>query len=199
MKRSRRDDLIGAALGLFYKYGYNATGIERILATAGVAKPTLYRHFKSKDELILAALHRWDEDSRAWLRSEMEKRGRTPRERLLALYDVLGEWFATKGFQGCMFINAAVEFSEHENPIHKAAAAHKRSFAAYVRDLVAAAGAERPGDVTERLMIVMEGAIVTAHTTGAADAASQARRLAEMILADSLDGAETPASTAVSS
>lgn len=188
MKASRRDHLVQTAKQLFQRNGYHATGIEKILSTAGVSKPTLYRHFDSKDELIMAALRVWDEESRAWLTGEMERRARTPREQILALFEALGDWFESVGFQGCMFINATVEFAEQDNPIHRMAAEHKRTFAAHVRDLVAASGAKDPGEVTERLMILMEGAIVTAHTHGRSDGAARARAMAEAILADAIDG-----------
>lgn len=187
MTASRRDHLVQTAMELFQRNGYHATGIEKILATAGVSKPTLYRHFDSKDELILAALRLWDEESRAWLTGEMDRRGDTPREKILGLFHALGDWFDTLGFQGCMFINATVEFADQDNPIHRMAAEHKRTFAAHVRDLVAASGARDPGEVTERLMLVMEGAIVTAHTHGRSDAAPRARAMAEAILAEALD------------
>lgn len=182
MVKSRRDDLIQTALDLFRQNGYHGTGIEKILSTAGVSKPTLYRHFNSKDDLIIASLEKWDEDSRAWLNNEMERRGCTPRDQVLALFDALADWFDSVGFQGCLFINATVEFAQQDNPIHKIAAAHKRRFAAHVRDLVAAAGAADPDEATERLMILMEGAIVTAHTHGRSDAARRARAMAVAIL-----------------
>ncbi len=188
--RSRRDHLIETALDLFHRNGYHATGIEKILSTAGVSKPTLYRHFDSKDELIVAALKKWDEDSRAWLAREMETRGTTPREQVLALYDALADWFNDVGFQGCMFINATVEFAERSNPIHQMAAQHKVTFAAYVRDLVAAAGADNPDEVTAQLMLLMEGAIITAHTHGLSDAAHRARSIAEGIMVRAIDGAD---------
>jgi len=187
MTRSRRDDLIRTALDLFRQNGYHATGIEKILSTANVSKPTLYRHFNSKDDLIVAALQKWDEDSRAWLQQEMERRGRTPREQVIGLFDALADWFDSVGFQGCLFINATVEFAGQDNPIHQVAAAHKRRFAAHVCDLVAAAGAADPDETTERLMILMEGAIVTAHTHGRSDAAHRAREMADQILARCID------------
>ena len=192
MTASRRDHLIDTALELFRRHGYQATGIEKILATAGVSKPTLYRHFDSKDELILAALAKWDVESRAWLQGEMEKGGSLPRQHILALFDALERWFDTVGFQGCLFINATVEFAERDNPVHRLAAEHKRSFAAYVRDLVAAAGARDPGEVTAQLMILMDGAIVTAHTQGRSGAALLAKAIAASILDAALAEARHP-------
>ena len=185
---SRRDHLIQTALDLFHRNGYHATGIEKILSTAGVSKPTLYRHFDSKDDLIIAALEKWDEDSRHWLAQEMEKGGETPRDQVLALFDALAVWFESVGFQGCLFINATVEFAERSNPIHQKAAEHKRRFAACMRDLIAAAGANDPDETAAQLMLLMEGAIITAHTHGRSDAAHRARAIAEGIMAQAIDG-----------
>ncbi len=187
MAGGRRDQLVETAVELFYKNGYHATGIDKILSEAGVSKPTLYRHFQSKDDLIIAALRRWDAESRAWLHREMERRADTPRGRVLALFDALADWFREPGFQGCMFVNAAVEFADHDNPIHQVAAEHKRQFAAEFREEVAAAGVADAQEVTEQLMILMDGAIVTAHTSGQGEAARRARKMAEAILAAAID------------
>ncbi len=126
MASPRRDHLVDTALRLFYRDGFHATGIDKILAESGVAKMTLYKHFKSKDELILAAVRRRDEQIRNWLMRAAERRARAPRDRLLALFDALEEWFRSDDFSGCMFINASAEFGRCDDPIHAAAAEHKR-------------------------------------------------------------------------
>ena len=187
MTESRRDLLVKTAVDLFYRNGYHATGIDKILTAAGVSKPTLYRHFNSKDDLIIAALESWDTQCRGWMKDEMQRRGDTPRAQLLALFDTLGDWFEEAGFQGCMFINATVEFAGQDNPIHAAARRHKDLFADYIRGIAAAAGARDPAAVTEHLMILMEGAIVTAHTAGKSAAAQRAKTMAEAILAQAID------------
>ena len=182
MTGTRRDHLVKTAVDLFYQNGYHATGIEKILTASGVSKPTLYRHFGSKDDLIVAALRRWDEESYAWLCEEMATRADTPRDRVLALFDAFGDWFEKPGFQGCMFINAAVEFAEQDNPIHRVAAEHKRRILELVCGELEDGGVKDAREVAEQLMILMEGAIVTAHTRGQGDAALRARAMAEAIL-----------------
>ena len=122
MAASRRDQLIDTALDLFNRNGYHATGIDRILAEAGVAKMTLYKHFGSKDALIQAALERRDERWRAWFRDAVARRAETPRGRLLAVFDALEEWFVRPDFHGCMFIRAAGEYAALDDPIHANAA-----------------------------------------------------------------------------
>ena len=166
--KSRRDHLVETALKLFYTEGFHATGIERILAESGVAKMTLYNHFRSKEELILAALRRRDEQFRNWLMGEMEKASKQPEERLLAMFDALDSWFAGKafkelGFNGCAFINAAAEFSDEDHPAHRVAAEHKRSIVEYLTRLCTEAGAKQPDRLAEQLALLKEGAIATAH------------------------------------
>ncbi|MBN9671987.1 TetR/AcrR family transcriptional regulator [Roseibium aggregatum] len=185
--QSRRDELVETALRLFYMHGFNATGIDKILAEAGVAKMTLYKHFRSKDELILAVLNRRDEQFRNWLMSEMEKASQDPRERLLAMFDALETWFQGKafkslGFNGCAFINAASEFGDQLHPIHRTCAEHKQRIVEYLERLCAEAGAEDPAALAEQLALLKEGAIATAHVRGMPEAAKAAKSIAEGLL-----------------
>ncbi len=186
MALSRRDHLVDTALELFLRDGFHATGIDKILAESGVAKMTLYKHFKSKDELIHSTLRRRDERFRNWFMRAVESRAKAPRQRLLAIFDALDEWFAGRDFSGCMFINASAEFARPDDPIHVAAAEHQRLVLAYVRELATAAGAKDAEALAQGIMLLMEGAIVMAHVAGQADAAKQARRAAKTLVAEAL-------------
>lgn len=184
---SRRDHLIDTALRLFYENGFTATGIDRILAESGVAKMTLYKHFRSKDALILAALERRDTQFRAWLFGHMEKAG-GPEAQLLALFDALETWFTGEafpalGFSGCAFINAAGEFSAQDHPAHRLAAAHKQAVVDHLTGLCAEAGFADAEALAERLALLKEGAIATAHVRGMPGAAALARAMAEDLMA----------------
>lgn len=179
---SRREQLLRCAIDLFYRQGIQATGVEQILSTAETSKPTLYRHFNSKSELIVAALSRWDEDSRAFLTSEARKRGDTPRAQILAFFDALGVWFATPDFSGCFCMNAAIEFPDHDDPIHQVAVAHKNHLFAFLHGLLEEAGARDPDETAAKLMILVEGAIITAHYRGEPELAARARDMASEIL-----------------
>ena len=183
MASLRRDHLVGTALALFSKHGYHATGIDRILAESGVAKMTLYKHFRSKDDLILAALRRRDEEFRRWFQAEIESRAATPHERILAAFDVLETWFNDPEFNGCCFIHAAGEYGGTGDPVRAAAAEHKARVLSYLRDLAQSAGATAPDDVARQLMILINGAIVAAHVSGETTSARGARALAETLLA----------------
>ena len=185
--KSRRDDLVETALKLFYVHGFNATGIDRILAESGVAKMTLYKHFRSKDELILAALQLRDERFRNWLMSEMEKASSDPEKRLLAMFDALETWFHGKafkdlGFSGCAFINAASEFAAHDHPAHRIASEHKRRIVDYLEKTCREAQLPQPETLAERLALLKEGAIATAHVRNMPEAAGLAREMARTLI-----------------
>lgn len=182
MPQDRREHLVQTALDLFCRDGFHATGIDRILSESGVAKMTLYKHFRSKDELILAVLRRRDEEFRNWFIRTVEKRAKTPAERLLCLFDVLGDWFAQANFTGCTFINAAAEYGEADDPIHASAAEHKRLVRTYIRDLAAAAGAADPDTLANALTLLLEGAITMAYVAGEKDAARRARDAAAVLI-----------------
>jgi AcrR family transcriptional regulator len=186
MASLRRDHLVQTALALFSRHGYHATGIDRILAESGVAKMTLYKHFRSKDDLILAALRHRDEQFCRWLQAEVEARSPNPRERLLAVFDVLEAWFREPDFNGCCFINAAAEYGRKDDPVHVAAAEHKARMTDYLRGLAQAASATAPDEVAHQMMLLINGAVVSAHVSGDASPARHARTLAETILAGSL-------------
>jgi AcrR family transcriptional regulator len=174
--------LVDTALNLFSRYGFHATGIDRILSESGVAKMTLYKHFKSKDELILAALRRRDELHRNWFMREVERLAAAPRDRLVALFTALEAWFQSDEFTGCCFINATAEYGDKDDPIHAAAAEHKRLIRAYILELAEAAEVKDSEELTDQLMLLMEGAIVSAQVTGDAAPAQQARSAAEVLI-----------------
>lgn len=185
--KSRRDHLIDSALKLFYAGGFNATGIDKILAEAGVAKMTLYKHFPSKDDLILAVLERRDEQFRAWLLGEMERSGPDPRAQLLAMFDALESWFNGEafrplGFNGCAFINVASEYGDLKHPAHQKASAHKQLIVDHLETLCENLGADDPIALAEQLALLKEGAISTAHVRGMPEAARTAKAVAALLL-----------------
>jgi len=194
MRPSKRDHLVDTALDLFHRHGFHATGIDRVLSEAGVARMTLYNHFKSKDELILAVLQRRDQLFRDWLFGRIEATAGTPRERVLALFDAYADWFTQEDFRGCTFINAAAEFAGANDDICAVAAEHKRLIASFVRGLVAAAGARQPDVLADRIALLLDGATVCAQVLKAGDWARKARAAAaDLIDADLAATAEPTA------
>jgi AcrR family transcriptional regulator len=179
---TRRDHLLDTALRLFGRDGFHAVGIDRILAESGVAKMTLYKHFPSKQALIVAALERKDASLLAWLESGLARRGEGPREQLLAVFDLLGEWFGGADFHGCLFIKAAGEYPDLADPVHQAAAAYKRRLLGLLTGLASEAGAPSPRLLAQRLLLLVEGATVVAQVLGGREAARQARDTAALIV-----------------
>ena len=183
MSPRKKDRLVDTAFRLFSRHGYRTTGIETVLAEAGVAKMTLYNHFGSKEALILAALEKRDEEHIAWLTAETQARAAAPEDGLLALFDALDAWFAGDGFHGCPFLKASGEFDDHNDPVHRAALAHKGRLLALIRDLAEAAGAPDPGRIAGEIYMLVEGATVVAQLTGDRSTAARAKQAAEVLLA----------------
>ena len=119
-RESGRERVLETAYELFSRHGTRAVGVDRIIAESGVAKMTLYRNFASKDDLILAFLERREERwTRDWLQATVERRAETPAQRLLAIFDTFGEWFAREDFEGCSFINVMLEIDDPGSPVRR--------------------------------------------------------------------------------
>ena len=181
-RRSKREQLIETALELFAKQGFHATGIDTILARSGVSKRTLYLHFRSKEELVLAVLRRYEETFRRAFIGKVESLARTPRGQLPAIFDAVEEWFKRKDFYGCLFINAVGEHSESATPLRRVCQEYKRSMREYVRTLCKQAGARDPDGLAEALALLVEGATVTAQVSQNPKAAQIAKQTAELLL-----------------
>ena len=105
-----RQRLLESAYALFSRRGVRAVGVDEVIERAAVAKATLYRHFPSKNELVLAFLRRREELwTHGWVESEARRRGGTPEESLLAIFDLFDEWFQRDDFEGCSFVNVLGE------------------------------------------------------------------------------------------
>ena len=181
-KQSKRDQLIQTAVKLFAKHGYHATGVDTIAAESGVTKRTLYAHFGSKEELVVAALRQYDEAFRNEFMQRVAERAKTPRGQLLAVFDVAEQWFNQNNFYGCMFINAAGEYSNSDTPIRQVCSEFKRLVKGYIRALCLKAGAKDPDRLAEELAMVFEGAIVTAHVSQNHKAAEIAKRAGRALI-----------------
>jgi AcrR family transcriptional regulator len=178
-----RERLVAVAIELFYTHGFQAVGIDRVLAEAGVTKTTFYKHFESKDQLMLAAVRirdRWEQES--WGRALDTLGGDDPRARLLAMFDVLDTWFNDADFRGCMFINTASEFPDPRDPIHKAAADHKRWNRDYFRQLASECGMDDPDAFADQYTALVEGTLILRQVHGRDDAARVIRPAVEALL-----------------
>ena len=178
-----RQRILDTSYELFSRHGVRAVGIDRIIAESGVAKMSLYRHFPSKDDLVLAFLQererRWTKD---WLGAEVERRGSSPADCMLAIFDVLGEWFHRPDFEGDPFVKVLLEFDD-DSRVRLASAAQLGNVRAFVSGLAAKAGARDPDALAHKWHILMKGSIVTAWA-GDSRAGARAREMGRLLLAE---------------
>jgi len=160
-KASPRERLLEAANELFYREGVHSVGIDRVIEHAGVAKASLYSTFGSKDELVRCYLERRHEARRAHVMAWLERYA-TPRERLLGVFDVLGEIVSAPEFRGCAFVNALAE-SRTKSPIESASAMMRAWVRQLFVDLAADAGVADPEALARRLVLLYDGALHGAY------------------------------------
>ncbi len=183
MPSSTRHRLIEAAGRRFYRDGFRNVGIDQVLADVGISKTAFYKHFESKDDLMLAAL----EGRNVWLQETFRDMirshgGPDPAAQLRGLFDVVERVINSDEFQGCIFVNVAMEFPLAHEPAHVAAAEHKRAIEAIVRELAAEANADDPAAMAQELCLIIEGAYVTRQVTGDPQTIAIARRVAESVI-----------------
>jgi AcrR family transcriptional regulator len=177
-----RQRILDNAYELFSRRGIRAVGVDEVIEGAAVAKATLYRHFRSKDELVLAFL---EQREQLWTRQFVEagarERGSTPEERLLAIFDVFHDWFQRDDYEGCSFINVLLETGDRDHPVGAASAQHLENIRAFVRTLAEQAGLRDPEAFALSWHILMKGAIVQA-AEGDRKAAQRAKTIALLVL-----------------
>lgn len=184
--KTGRERLVAAAIEQFYRHGFGAVGIDQVIAEAGVTKTTFYKHFEGKDDLMVAAVKRRDEwESLAWNRAIHKLAGDDPVKQILAMLDVMDDWFNAPDFHGCMFMNAATEFPNPNDPVHKAAADYRCKVRNGWRDVARTAGADAAGAETfaDCFTALVEGALILRQTQGRNDAARAIRPAVEQLIA----------------
>lgn len=185
---AKRLQLISTAFTLFYEKGVHAVGVNEILNASGVAKKTLYHHFRSKDDLVLAVLEYRDECFRNWLQSRLDA-APIGNEKIEALFDALDDWFndrvdALLPFHGCFFINVSGEYSELRHPIHEQCAHHKECVVELITRQVETfiADDDLAVQIGSVLSLLKEGAITVAYVQGDRSAALKAKDSAMRIV-----------------
>jgi len=184
MASATRQRLIETALRRFYRDGFRNVGIDQILTEVGISKTAFYKHFECKDDLMLAVL----EKQNLWLQNtfhEMirERGGDSAIGQLRAILDVVEMIIKSDEFQGCIFVNAAMEFPLLHEPAHLAAAENKRAIEKIICELATRAGAADPRALAEELCLIFEGAYVTRQVTGNLQTIDIARRVADRAIA----------------
>ncbi len=184
MPSATRQRLIDAAIRRFYRDGFRNVGIDQILSDVRISKIAFYKHFECKDDLMLAALQMQNE----WLQNTFgmmirERGGDTAIGQLRAVLDVVETIIESDDFQGCIFVNVAMEFPLMHEPAHLAAAANKRAIETIVCEIAVRAGAKDPQALAEEMCLIVEGAYVTRQVTGKQKTVDIARRVAERVIA----------------
>ena len=173
--------IMTVAYELFSRRGVRDVGVNELIERSGVAKATFYRHFPSKDALVLAFLEQRDKQ---WtveaIVSEARRRGNTPTEQLLAIFDVFGDWFLREDFEACSFINVLLEMGP-AHPLGQASIDYLAKIRGHVQALAAEAGLERPDEFARSWHILMKGSIISA-TEGDMQAAKRAQQMAGWLI-----------------
>jgi AcrR family transcriptional regulator len=172
-----RERILESAYDLFSRKGVRAVGVEEVIERAAVAKATLYRHFPSKDDLVLAFLRRREEVwTHGWVEAEARRRGASPEDRLLAIFDLFDEWFHRDDFEGCAFINVLLETANLKHPIGRASAEHLENIRGILGTLADEAELRDPDEFAKSFHILMKGSIVQAGE-GDLEAAARAKEM----------------------
>ena len=169
-----RERILDTAFGLFYARGVRAVGVDLIIAESGVAKATFYKHFPSKDDLVVAYLDKVDGVWSEQLRDAAEDAGSDPAAQLVGMFDALSNACRRDGYRGCAFLNAAAEF-QPGTTVHDRTVAHKTAVLSWLRSLAERAGARDPAALARSLTLLLDGGLAS----GSLDADPEAPAVAK--------------------
>jgi AcrR family transcriptional regulator len=183
LSSTARDRILSSAYELFSHHGIRAVGVDEVIKQAQVAKATLYRHFASKDDLVLAFLQQREQLwTKEWVEAEARRRADTPEEQLLAIFDLFDEWFHREDFEGCSFINVLLEMNDRKTTLGGASAVHLANIRSIIRQLATEAGLRDTEQFAHSWHILMKGSIVAAGE-GDRDAARRAQAMGRLLIA----------------
>jgi AcrR family transcriptional regulator len=175
--------ILATADELFYQEGIHTVGVDRIIAGARVTKATFYKHYRSKDLLIIAYVEGRDKRIRDWF-EEQEKTTGDPRAIARALVDQINVQAIRPGFRGDPFINAAAQFADENHPVRLAVTAHRDWYAHRIEELFRQIGHPRPGDAADDLILARDGALAGGYVGDPVAAGAALHRSLERILAE---------------
>jgi AcrR family transcriptional regulator len=182
-----RQQILETASQLFYQKGIQNVGINEIIASSGVAKRTLYRHFVSKDELIEEVMKHRATEWLYWFETAVSDRGNTAKEKLLATFDVLREWYASPDFRGCPFINAVLEIADASHPAHEVSIRVRESIRMQIKQLAEEAGVKDSESFSQQYLLLIGGASLMATIEGVSGGANYAQQALSTLINSSLD------------
>lgn len=178
-----RERLLATATEMFAREGVHGTGTNAILARCGVAKDTLYRHFPSKDDLVLAVVRRRDEQWLSGLQQQVGAATADPVGRLLAVFDVLDAQLDDPDYLGCLFLTTSTDYPDPAHQVRRVSAGHKARVRAYLTELGEHAGVAEPAALGSSLMLLLDGAICARTTAADRTAGRRARQAAAVLIA----------------
>lgn len=179
---AKREHLLKVAEDLFDRDGFHATGVDRLVAESGIARMTFYKHFPTKNALVLAVIER--REARLWkaLEEGAAQRAEAGEHPILAIFGALGEWLAQEGSHGCLTLRALSEFAGHDVALAGDAAFRKRQIGAWMADRLRKCDIAQADPRSWDLVLLMEGATALAPVVGGRDAADQAAHAADALL-----------------
>ncbi|OWO80568.1 TetR family transcriptional regulator [Photorhabdus luminescens] len=176
-----RENMLDVVEELIYTRGITATGIDLITRTTGSSRKTIYRYFGTKEGLIEEVLRRRDERWMQWFISSLAEY-KTPKEKLLNIFLVLQRWFASDDFRGCAFINTSGERPNPDDPVRIIAKEHKEKVFTYVLSICEEISPDSSMDLARKFLLLIEGAITTAHVMNDTHFALEAMNIAKALL-----------------
>ncbi|PRY35614.1 TetR/AcrR family transcriptional regulator [Umezawaea tangerina] len=171
---SPRDRLLETASRLFYAEGIHTVPVDRLVTEADVTRATFYRHFPSKEDLVVAYLRAVDEELRGLVKAAVD--GGSVADAAVAVLDLAGEATRGAGFRGCHFINAAAEYPDPRHPVRTAVDDHRRWFHDVLVELATHAGHPEPGYAAAVLVLLHDGALQGGDLDNAAAVRATLRR-----------------------
>lgn len=180
---SKRNEIVRQAYEVFYKKGFHATAVDRVLADSGISKRTVYKYFRSKEELIVATIAHYRHITFEAIAEELEKRTSDPKQKILAIFDLKREALERGEYSGCFAINAKLEYEGKEPEIEAACAVFLDDLGSFIDQLCKQARFKNPNKVMKKIMILLEGAIVYGQAQRDPQIAQLAKDMAVELLA----------------
>lgn len=181
-----REKILKTATDLFQTRGINATGVDTIVAVAGTTKMTLYKHFRTKEGLILEVLKQSQLDFQNWLDEKLNLNSKTPDDKIAHLFDCIEEWITSPDFLGVGFLKASAEFPNEENPIHQLSSKQSREFRIYISQLAKEASIKDANGLALQLSLLFEGAVQAEQMKRGSGAIKHAKKAAKLLIDSAL-------------
>lgn len=177
-----KEKILKVSTELFQSRGINSTGVDTIVAVAGTTKMTLYKHFETKEALILAVLQQSHQEFQLWMNEKLSAFNDKPDERIQKLFEFIEEWVTSPSFSGVAFIKASAEFPNEENRIHQLSSQQSRDFRQFITKLAQEANIKDAEGLALQLSILFEGAVQAEQIKRGSGAIKSAKKAAKTLI-----------------